>query len=193
VDLSKEADDKKINELEQNLTDKTQQIEKLQQKIRRLSTVDHFEIERDGDEIQRLTEWSRRLSWPEGVRQLYDSHQIGDNHYQFMQKVMTEDRRITKHRHIEQQEYHSKEVQSLQSSIEELRSNTQRIGVLEEELRRIRMEHLRDKQQFAINTAEELNRLRSQLRNMGRAQQIRHQTQNSYFSTVSSMLWSSAK
>merc|ERR1711879_1022761 len=110
-----------------------------------------------------------------------------------MQRVMTEDRRITKHRHLEEERHHLKEVESLQSAMEELRSNTQRIGVLEEEMRRIRVEHLRDKQQFAINTAEELNRLRSQLRTMGRAQQIQienrhrhhHQTQNSYFSAVS--------
>merc|ERR1712038_1701554 len=39
VDLSKEADDKKMNELEQDLTDKTQQIQHLQQRIRRMSTV----------------------------------------------------------------------------------------------------------------------------------------------------------
>ena len=194
VDLSKEADDKKINELEQNLTVKTQQIEKLQQKIRRLSTVDHFEFEREreGDEIQRLFEWSRTLSWPEGVEQVFESWQFGDNCYRLLQTVMTEERRISKKEHFEREQSHSEQVRSLQSTIEELRSNTDRITVLEEELRRIRSEHLRDKQRFAMNTAEELDRLRTQLKNMGRAQQLRQQSQYSYLSTVSSLLWNSS-
>jgi len=188
------------------LTVKTKQIEKLQQKIRRLSTVDgshHFEnieLDRDhreleggasgSDDIQRLFEFARKLSWPEGVEQVFESWQFGDNCYQLLQTAMTEERRITKEERSRRQESHSEQVLSLQSTIEELRSNTDRIAVLEEELRRIRIEHLRDKQRFAMNTAEELDRLRTQLKNMGRAQQLRQQSQYSYLSTVSSLLWS---
>lgn len=206
VDLSKEADDKKINELEQNLTDKAEQIEKLQQKIRRLSTVEHSLFEpkpavqrEEGDGIERLAEWSRRsLSWPEGVEQLFESAKAGDSTYLLMRRVMAEDRRIAKEERLNLQQSRLEEVDALKTSIDELRSNqnTQRIAVLEEELRRIRSEHRADKQRFAMNMAEELDRLRAQLKNMGRAQQKRARQQppqHSYLSmaTVSSLLWSS--
>jgi len=216
VDLSKEADGKKIDELEQNLSHKTEQIEALQQKIRRISTVTsdhqqpprtqsalsqqtHAEPDRQQNAIRQLLEWSRRLSWPEGVHRLLEpEHGGGRRHedsYSLLQDVMTEQRRISK----EQQRSHQEEVAALHTTIHDLRSSTQRIRVLEEELLRIRREHFEDKQRFAMNTANELDRLRSQLRNMGRAQisnlrrhqQSQPQPQNGVLSTVSALIWSS--
>merc|ERR1712130_670459 len=71
LDLSKEADENKINELER-------ENEKLQQKIRRLSTVD-FDSELDEEqnvqqsEIQKLVQWSRKLSWPYVINEIFQN------------------------------------------------------------------------------------------------------------------------
>jgi len=110
-----------------------------------------------------------------------------------LRREMDGERAVSRKELAEQQRAHSEELEAL-------RAETRRIAALEEEVSRIRTEHLRDKQRFAMNAAEELNRLRAQLKNVGRAQELRRlneQTQNathySYLSSASSFLWSSNK
>merc|ERR1712204_161095 len=95
LDLSKEADDNKINELER-------ENEKLQQKIRRLSTTIDLKPEFDNEfdagmmepnmeqsEIEQLVEWSRHLSWPQNIMDLYEES-VNDNYFDLMQRICME-------------------------------------------------------------------------------------------------------
>jgi len=169
VDLSKEADDKKMNEMEQTLTDKAQQIELLQRKIRRLSTVDP--LREDGQAMLRLAEWARSLSWDQHIAAILE----GDDSRKAMEGVIVALRR----------------------------SSREQSQALRDEMARIRREHWRDKQRFAMSTACELNRLRAQIKELGQSQLARQQLLDSnasarqrhggYLGTVATMLWRAKK
>eukprot|EP00486_Rosalina_sp_Unknown_P016110 CAMPEP_0201596448 /NCGR_PEP_ID=MMETSP0190_2-20130828/193132_1 /ASSEMBLY_ACC=CAM_ASM_000263 /TAXON_ID=37353 /ORGANISM="Rosalina sp." /LENGTH=160 /DNA_ID=CAMNT_0048056803 /DNA_START=717 /DNA_END=1199 /DNA_ORIENTATION=+ len=83
-----------------------------------------------------------------------------------------------------------------------------KIVTLEKQLEKQRREHLKDKEKFAMSTMEELNRLRSEIKEVGAAQEYAQrekerrrkerelQQQNSYYSYLSgasSYIWGSKK
>merc|ERR1712176_527740 len=127
----------------------------------------HHEDEQS--EMERLVEWSRHLSWPQDILQLYadDDENAMDNHFDLMQRVCMAQQRINK------------------SNTESIGSLNQRINAMNEQmnnlqlcLERQRDEHLRDKERFAVSTANELNRLREAIKNVGlRQQQLDSQSQ----------------
>lgn len=150
ADLDNEKD--KIEELTQGMAAKTQQIEELETKIRRLSTVgletnvgslrDREARERES-EMRRFCEWSRRLSWPEsdGLDEMDLESEV--DWFVVMQRCLTV--------HVE--------------------ASKERRRRFEERVESLKMEHLRDKERLAVNTMAELNRLRAQLKDVGRRQQ----------------------
>lgn len=111
---SKEADEKKhINELERENNKKSEQIEKLQQKIRRLSTfdggnttdIDTSDPRTESEQIsemKRFVDWSRTLSWPDIIKQMYESG--NDNYFLLMQRVIMESQRIQREEYNKLQE-----------------------------------------------------------------------------------------
>merc|ERR1712228_316975 len=182
LDLSKEADELKINELER-------ENEKLQQKIRRLSTVDfdsqfHEEDNMQQSEMQTLVQWSRKLSWPQIINELYANGTDNENYYSLMQTVC-----------IQQQQINKSNASDIASLNEKINAMNEQIDALQTMLNKQRDEHLRDKEQFAVNTANELNRLRDAIKNVGLRQQQSQQQANkngnyySYLSNASSIFF----
>ena len=256
VDLSKESDENKINELEAENHKKSEQIEKLQQKIRRLSTVDldheqqqrqeqqqqiQFNQPNDINEMRRFVDWSRKLSWPDIIKQLYQSD--NDNYYLLMQRVLMEEKRISRQQYNElkeegekQRREHLFEIDELKKKLNEMRRahkssmhelpnpftsgnaeaaqhilqdpSAHKIISLEKKLEKQKKEHLKDKEMFVMNTMNELNRLRNEIKDVGLAQEFvkrekekkereLQQQQNSsyysYLSSATSYLWSAKK
>jgi len=229
VDLSKESDENKINELERENTAKTEQIEKLQYKIRKLSTVDIEDFE-DKDEMRRFVGWSRKLSWPDVIEQIYENQAADDDdddYYLLMQRVLMEEKRISKEECVKlrelgetQRREYLFDIENLKKKINELKrahkssmaqlpnpftvnspdaalhlledQNANKIQRLEKKLEKQRKEHLKDKQIFVMSTMNELNRLRSEIKDVGLQQQQQQQqndndnNDNSYYSYISS-------
>merc|ERR1712154_228948 len=199
---SKEADENKIKQLQQK-------NEKLEQKIRRLSTVD-LEInqigkeqenenemgETNGNEMKQFMEWSRKLSWPDIINTIYTETENNDNHFLLMQRVLMEQKNINKQLKEDGERKHERDsiqIQQLKKEINDIRTNSEKL----------RTEYLKDKEKLAVNTMNEFNRLRSEIKEVGLAQQQRmsNNTNNnnssssyySYLSGASSFLWSNKK
>merc|ERR1712154_650310 len=118
-----------------------------------------------------------------------------DNHFDLMQRVCLAQQRIN------------------ESNAESIDSLNQRINAMNEQMNDLQLcldkqrdEHLRDKERFAVNTANESNRLRDAIKNVGlRQQQLDTQNQRKqanssksgtyydYLAGASSILWKSKK
>jgi len=172
ADLDNEKD--KIEELTQGMAAKTQQIEELETKIRRLSTVgletnvgslrdrDAREARERESEMRRFCEWSRRLSWPESDGLDVDLDMESEvDWFVVMQRCLTV--------HVE--------------------ASKERRRRFEERVESLKMEHLRDKERLAVNTMAELNRLRAQLKDVGRKQQRGASAQSQSSSSYLTFLW----
>eukprot|EP01084_Bolivina_argentea_P083787 151682_1 len=176
ADLQKESEE---NEMIVKLQEKNQI---LQQKVRRLSTiipeapvVSRDTTDEDGDrQIKELIRWSRQLSWPDVIVAMYGnydtSHDERDESLHLMQNVMDTQRNLSQ----------SKQRQ-LTEEMEKLRDVEENIHKEYREKMQIeRMEHAKDKTRLVTNTMNELNRLRSELKDHGKATlQIQEQQQTS--------------
>ena len=166
------------------------------------------------DDMKRFVDWSRKLSWPNVVTQLFNtslSHNEDEEHdnlhFNLMQRVLMEEKRITREEYNKLKENGDRErsehlfkIEDLKKQLKQLKrahkssmaqlpnpftvesqeaaehllqdQNASRIMMLQKQLEKQKREHLKDKEQFAMNTMQELNRLRNEMRDVGLAQQL---------------------
>eukprot|EP01083_Nonionella_stella_P232405 819893_1 len=133
--------------------------DQLKQKIRRLSTVDSATFANvtsinSNTEMKQFVNWSRQLSWPNIVSNIYLSSELTD--FLLMKKVINELRNINQNC--------ANEILNLNTQINNINNissnNTNKINKLEEILEKQQIEHLKDKEKLIENTMKEMDRLR---------------------------------
>jgi len=214
MDLSKEADEQKINQLQQ-------ENELLHQRIHRLSRVDladhaqhiheppeeeeaesHEQITAGGGgrgegEMKKFAQWTRSLSWPPLIVQIFtedESHDDYDDEHDEHDYFVLMQRVINTTRQTQQQ--HTQRIADMEH----------KLSALESQLEAQRADHLKDKQRLIMESMKEFDRLRLEIKNVGLAQKHRQQQQQhhqqsqnnnasyySYLSSATSLLWSSNK